>query len=141
MKLAKNIWVLFVIVLLATGWITVDNRYFKPRPVKFIIPRGWPQPAYDFSKNPLTEEGFALGKKLFYDKRMSADGTMSCGTCHQPSNFFTDKMPTAITNQNGDFQKRNTPTLLNTALQPAYFYDLSALTLENQIDHVMSNPK
>jgi cytochrome c peroxidase len=82
-----------------------------------------------------------IGKKLFYDKRMSADRTMSCGTCHQPSNFFTDKMPTAITNQNDDFQKRNTPTLLNVALQPAYFYDLSALTLETQIEHVMSNPK
>jgi len=89
-----------------------------------------------YKENPLYT---AIGKKLFYDKRMSADGTMSCASCHQPANFFADKLPTAITNKAGDFQKRNTPSLLNASLQAGYFYDMSAITLENQIDHVMSN--
>ncbi len=83
----------------------------------------------------------ALGKKLFYDKRLSSDGSMSCATCHQPANFFADNLPTAITNTLGEFQKRNTPSLLNVSLQAGYFYDLSAISLETQIDHVMANPK
>lgn len=82
-----------------------------------------------------------IGKKLFFDKRLSADGSLSCASCHQPANLFTDKLPTAITNKTGEFQKRNTPTILNAALQAAYFYDLKATSLETQIDHVVVNPQ
>lgn len=103
--------------------------------VGFLNSKFYAQDKY-YKDNPLYTE---LGKKLFYDKRMSEDGSMSCATCHQPANFFTDKLPTAITNKLGDFQKRNTPSLLNAALQASYFYDLSALTLETQIDRVMAN--
>ncbi|MDB5228236.1 MAG: cytochrome-c peroxidase [Bacteroidota bacterium] len=81
-----------------------------------------------------------LGKRLFFDKRLSADASMSCANCHQPSNCFTDNLPTAITNVAGEFQKRNTPTILNAALQAGYFYDLAATSLETQVDHVMVNP-
>lgn len=101
----------------------------------FLNPKFYAQDKY-YKDNPLYSE---LGKKLFFDKRMSSNGSMSCATCHQPANFFTDKLPTAITNKLGDFQKRNTPTLLNAALQASYFYDLSAITLETQIDRVMAN--
>lgn len=111
--------------------LKADNIYN----IDFLNPKFYAQDKY-YKENPLYTE---LGKKLFFDKRMSADGTMSCATCHQPANFFTDKMPTAITNKLGDFQKRNTPSLLNVALQAGYFYDLSAITLESQIDHVMAN--
>lgn len=88
-----------------------------------------------------TPKLLALGKQLFFDKRLSADGSLSCASCHQAENAFTDKLPTAITNKPGDFQKRNTPTIINAALQAAYFYDLSATTLETQIDHVVINPQ
>jgi cytochrome c peroxidase len=81
-----------------------------------------------------------LGRKLFFDKRLSSDGTLSCGNCHQPANLFTDNLPTAITNKTGEFQQRNTPTIVNSALQAAYFYDLAATSLEMQINHVMINP-
>lgn len=101
----------------------------------FLNSKFYAQDKY-YKDNPLYS---ALGKKLFYDNRMSSDGTMSCATCHQPANFFTDKLPTAITNKTGEFQKRNTPSLLNVALQASYFYDLASMTLESQIDNVMSN--
>ncbi len=101
----------------------------------FLNPKFYAQDKY-YKDNPLYAE---LGKKLFYDKRMSADESMSCATCHQPANFFTDKLPTSVTNTLGGFQKRNTPTLLNAALQAGYFYDFSAINLETQIDHVMAN--
>ncbi|MBK9328005.1 MAG: hypothetical protein IPM95_01565 [Sphingobacteriales bacterium] len=102
----------------------------------FINPRFFAQDKY-YKDNPLYAE---LGKKLFFDKRLSADGSMSCGTCHQPQNFFTDRLPTAITNKTGEFQKRNTPSLLNVAFQASYFYDFAAVTLESQVDHVVVNP-
>jgi cytochrome c peroxidase len=46
----------------------------------FTIPAGFPAPLYDFSKNPLTEEGFQLGKMLFYDGRLSKDGNYPCSS-------------------------------------------------------------
>ena len=102
----------------------------------FINTKFYAQDKY-YKNNPLYT---ALGKKLFFDKRLSADESMSCSTCHQPSNFLTDKLPTSITNKLGEFNKRNTPTLLNAALQAAYFYDLSAVTMETQVNHVVINP-
>jgi cytochrome c peroxidase len=102
----------------------------------FLNAKFYAQDKY-YKNNPLYS---ALGKKLFFDKRLSMDNSMSCGNCHQPANFFTDKLPTAITNKSGEFQKRNTPSILNAALQAGYFYDLSATSLETQVDHVMVNP-
>ena len=54
---------------------------YKPIPVSFTSPKDWPAPAYNFSGNPLTKEGIALGKKLFYDPALSSDNTVSCATC------------------------------------------------------------
>ncbi len=102
----------------------------------FLNPKFFAQDKY-YKDNPLYAE---LGKKLFFDKRLSADGSMSCGSCHQPQNFFTDKLPTAITNKTGEFQKRNTPSLMNVAFQASYFYDFAALSMESQVDHVVVNP-
>lgn len=103
----------------------------------FLNTKFYAQDKY-YKNNPLYA---ALGKKLFFDKRLSADESMSCATCHQPANAFTDQLPTAISNKPGVFQARNTPTILNAALQAAYFYDLSAVSLETQVDHVVINPK
>ena len=103
----------------------------------FLNPKFFAQDRY-YVDNPLIAE---IGKKLFFDKRLSIDNKLSCATCHQPANAFTDKEFTAITNIDGVFQKRNTPTLLNAALQTGYFYDIRALTLEQQIGHVITNPQ
>ena len=55
---------------------TISSRY-HPTYLSFKIPAGWPQPPTDiFKTNPLTEEGFQLGKKLFYDGRLSKDGSL-----------------------------------------------------------------
>jgi cytochrome c peroxidase len=91
-----------------------------------------------YKDNPVFIE---LGRKLFFDKRLSVDGQMSCANCHIPSKVFTDGLVTAITNVEGDFQERNTPTLFNAALQAGYFYDFKAATLETQVDHVVINPR
>ena len=66
------------------------------------------------ANNPLTAEGIALGKKLFFDKNLSANGTQSCAGCHSPSNSFTDgrQYSVGIDNIEGN---RNSMPLFNLA--------------------------
>ncbi len=88
---------------------------FKTTPISFNTPAGWPAPAYDFTANPLTEEGFQLGKKLFYDPRLSVDGTVSCGSCHQQFAsfvFFDHDLGHGV---NGAHTLRNTQPIINLA--------------------------
>lgn len=81
----------------------------------------------------------ALGKKLFYDPVLSATGTRSCSSCHQPSKAFTDGLAVNVS-LFGDRQLlRNTPTLLNASLQPVQFADSRIAFLEDQIHDVVSN--
>jgi cytochrome c peroxidase len=72
-----------------------------------------------------------LGKRLFYDKRISRSGEMSCGSCHQPERAFTDGVAKSF--------ERNAPTLINAVFADRYFYDLSAFDLEDQANHVIKN--
>ena len=82
----------------------------------------------------------ALGKKLFSDVLLSGTQIRSCASCHQPDKAFADGLikNTAINNQG--VLLRNTPTLLNAALQPSQFYDGRAATLEDQVRDVVQNP-
>ncbi|WP_229312068.1 cytochrome-c peroxidase [Larkinella punicea] len=85
-----------------------------------------------------------LGKKLFSDPVLSAGddppgGKRSCASCHQPDKAFTDGLPKNASLSGRGFVRRNTPTLLNAALQNAQFYDLRAQTLENQSSEVIQN--
>jgi len=123
MRLAKYIWVLFTIIITGAGWITVDSRYFKPTPVKFIVPKGWPQPVYDFSKNPPTQEGIALGKKLFYDGSLSKDSSFSCASCHQQFGAFNTYDHSLSHGFNNSLTTRNAPGLFNLAWQKELMWD------------------
>lgn len=81
--------------------------------------------------NPTTPAKVELGRLLFFDPRLSVDGTVACATCHQPNRAFTDGRVVAI----GVRQlagTRNTPTLLNTAYNLSQFRDGRARTLEEQ---------
>jgi cytochrome c peroxidase len=81
--------------------------------------------------NLQTPEKIELGKKLFFDRRLSGDGTMSCATCHNPELAFTDGLDISLsypTTKNW----RNSPTLINVAFFKYVFYDGRARTLEDQ---------
>lgn len=81
-----------------------------------------------------------LGKKLFYDVALSGTGTRSCASCHRPDLAFTDGLAKpADIHDPAKLLKRNVPTLLNAALQSNYFYDMKALTLEDQVRDVITN--
>lgn len=82
-------------------------------------------------QNPQTREKIELGKKLFFDRRLSGDGTMNCGTCHDPEKAYTDGLELSLsypTTRNW----RNSPTLINVAFQKYLFHDGRSLTLEDQ---------
>jgi len=84
-------------------------------------------------ENPLTEEKVLLGRKLFYDRRLSANGTLSCAMCHVPEQGFThNEMATAVGIE-GRAVRRNTPTLYNVAYLERLFHDGREYSLENQV--------
>lgn len=82
--------------------------------------------------NELTNLRISLGKKLFFDKRLSKDSTVSCGSCHFQQHAFADfnKLSTGIENRKGF---RNSPTLANLGYHPYFFFDGGVPTLELQI--------
>ena len=80
-----------------------------------------------------------LGKVLFADPILSGGGKRSCQSCHQTDKAFTDGLVTNTIINTNKRLPRNTPTLLNAALQPAQFYDLRAVTLEEQAADAIGN--
>ncbi|KQR67761.1 cytochrome C peroxidase [Pedobacter sp. Leaf176] len=98
--------------------------------ISFEIPANFPVPTYNFDDNKLTNAGFALGKKLFYDARLSADNSVSCGSCHQQFAAFANldhKVSHGVNNCQG---KRNAPPLFNLAWQKAFFWDGGVKNIE-----------
>ncbi|MFT5513455.1 MAG: cytochrome c peroxidase [Bacteroidia bacterium] len=95
------------------------------------IPEGFP--AIDFPEdNTFSLERWKLGKRLFFDSRLSKDSTVSCGSCHKPHLAFSDN----VAKTNGVFKRsgtRNAPTLTNVAYQPYYTREGGIKTLEQQV--------
>jgi cytochrome c peroxidase len=91
------------------------------------------------SDNPVTDAKVELGKLLYFDKRISADGTVSCANCHDPAKGWTDRAPvsTGIKGQKGG---RSAPTVLNSAYMDVQFWDGRAKTLEDQAKGPIQNP-
>ena len=89
--------------------------------------------------NPQTPEKIALGQKLFFDGRLSADGTVACSTCHDPGRAFTDGRPTSV-GINGRIGQRNAPTILNALYNKTQFWDGRVKTLEEQAALPIVNP-
>lgn len=149
MKLSKSIGVLALLLVTGIAWVTADNAYFRPRPVKFIVPAGWPQPVYDFKSNPLTQEGIALGRELFYDGRLSKDGNFSCGSCHQQFGAFDTYDHNLSHGFDNSFTTRNAPGLFNLAWQKEFMWDgginhldlqpLAPLTAPNEMAETLEN--
>ena len=89
--------------------------------------------------NPATEEGVALGRKLFFDEILSADRTQSCASCHFPSHSFSDTTATSV-GIDGIFGSRNAMTIVNLAWQKEFFWDLRSANLEEQALEPVPNP-
>jgi cytochrome c peroxidase len=95
--------------------------------------------AYVPDKNPITPEKIALGKVLYFDPRLSKDGTIACASCHDPFHGFTDpeRASKGVGNQPGG---RNSPTVLNRLFSKEQFWDGRAEDLEAQALGPLTNP-
>src|SRR5947208_7054291 len=89
--------------------------------------------------NPYTPAKAELGRYLYFDKRLSADQTLSCASCHGPQSGFTDNaaFSTGIKSQKGG---RSAPTVINRAFSSAQFWDGRAASLEEQAKGPIANP-
>ncbi|MCB0418404.1 MAG: cytochrome-c peroxidase, partial [Bdellovibrionales bacterium] len=90
---------------------------------------------------PPTPERVRLGRWLFYDKRLSADGSVSCATCHRPENAFSEPTATS-TGIRGQIGGRKAPSFVNLAwtIYPNFFWDGRAASLEEQAIGPIANP-
>ncbi len=111
-----------------------------PPPGVVLGPRGGRGPLPSPPNNPLTAEKVALGKQLFSDKRLSADGSLSCASCHDPGRAFSDGRVVArgIHNAEGT---RNSPALVQAGFGRNFFWDGRASSLERQVLQPILNPK
>lgn len=89
--------------------------------------------------NPGTADQVALGRKLFFDPRLSKDGTVACATCHDVSRGFTDRR-SLFEGVGGNIGKRNSPTVLNALFYATQFWDGRAASLEDQAKLPIVNP-
>jgi cytochrome c peroxidase len=107
-------------------------------PPSGIDPVAWAT-IYMITGNELTPERIALGRKLYFDTRLSRDGTLACATCHDVSRGFTDHR--SVSEGIGDhLGKRSAPTTMNAALLQGQFWDGRAATLEEQAKLPILNP-
>jgi cytochrome c peroxidase len=108
----------------------------------FLVAFCWPLPGFSGQlesfrdipipeQNRQTPEKIELGKKLFFDRRLSGDGTMSCSTCHDPNRGFSDGLDISL-NYPTTKNWRNSPTLIGVAFQKRLFHDGRAASLEEQ---------
>ncbi len=109
-------------------------------PMPLVKPANFPALIYDESSNVITEEGFALGKKIFYDTRLSADNSVSCGSCHQQANAFTHHGHDV---SHGVFDRvgtRNSPPIMNLGWSRFFFWDGGVFNLDLQPLAPIENP-
>jgi cytochrome c peroxidase len=108
--------------------------------IAFSIPDGWPAPVYQFEGNTLTADGFELGRKLFFDQRLSRDGSTSCGSCHQPFSAFAQLDHPVSHGVDNLLGTRNSPALFNLNWHKNYFWDGGVVHIELQPINPIQNP-
>jgi len=125
---------LLVVILIFT-MLSCSPQGEVVTPYQFQQPESFPSVTYNLSNNPITPEGFELGRALFYDVRLSSDNTVSCGSCHVQEVSFADpvhRFSVGVSNQSGT---RNAPPLTNLAFRNFFMWDGGV----NQLDFVPIN--
>ncbi len=110
---------------------SADSDYVDV-PLEVKVPSNFPALAYNIGQNPPTQKGFELGKKIFYDGRLSSDGTISCGFCHLQQYAFTHHGHTISHGVNNAMGTRNAPSIQNMAFQTQFMWDGAADNLDFQ---------
>ena len=123
-------------------WQPSKAELIKDEPLTVTIPAGL-QPLtpkiYVPAANPITKGKYELGRQLYFDPRVSLDGTVSCATCHNPAKGWTDGMAVSI-GIAGQAGSRSAPSVLNTAYGKTMFWDGPRPSLEGQAQGPVQNP-
>src|SRR5436190_15189248 len=131
---AIKLAVLLTIAVLVPALVRAAGPIENLSSFQIQIPRGISHDLWSYfipSDNPMTAAKVELGRMLFFEVRLSADGTVSCASCHDPKRAFTDgrQIAEGIGGRRG---VRNSPTLLNAMFSTGQFWDGRAGTLEEQ---------
>ena len=122
-------WLLLA-TLVAVGSAAVAH-WRRPTAVLLAPPTNFPALVYEVTKNQPNDATFELGRMLFYDPRLSSDGRVSCGSCHQQQRAFTDGQALAV-GVGGRRSPRNSPALQNLAWHRSFMADGGVRGLELQ---------
>ena len=106
----------------------------------FNVPVNWPEPVYDFSKNPISESKVLLGRTLFYDPILSANNMISCASCHSPVSAFTHIDHALSHGIYDSIGTRNSPALMNLAWQKYFMWDGAVNNLDMQALAPITHP-
>jgi cytochrome c peroxidase len=124
-------FLIFLSIIFLIGCSDDSTEYEEiNEPINFIKPSNFPDLAYNFPNNPLTEKGFELGKKLFFDGRLSRTNIVSCNFCHEQPYAFTHHGHNLSHGVDDLIGIRNAPAVQNMAFQSEYFYDGASNNLE-----------
>ena len=134
----KKISFAFLLLVILIFPIILFSQEKRDNIYNMIIPLGLIEPDIP-EDNPLTAAKIELGKKLYFDKRLSIDDTVSCATCHDPKFGFAEnkKVSDGVKGGKG---KRNAPTVLNSAFYDLQFWDGRVPSLEEQAKQPIANP-
>jgi cytochrome c peroxidase len=137
----KRLRLLVVLAAVAT-FICVATFGRASASSEIALPNGVPPELWSYfvpRDNPTTRDKVELGRELFFDKRLSSDGTVSCATCHNPELAFTDgkQFAEGVSGRRGT---RNSPTVLNAMFNVGQFWDGRAQSLEAQATLPLINP-
>ncbi|MBC7449674.1 MAG: cytochrome-c peroxidase [Hymenobacteraceae bacterium] len=119
-----------------------DDVPFPAGPAVFApsLPTNLPQAVPSPARNPLTREGVRLGRKLFYDVRLSGTNTIACASCHQPERAFSDGVALSTAGASGNRLRRHVPPLQNMAWAGGLFWDGGAADLESLAFGPLTHP-
>ena len=138
---AKFVLILLLVALSFVAAAMLGAGKKSPATTLFKVPLGLDPEVSPWipADNPLTPEKVELGKKLFFDPRLSVDRNVSCATCHHPNFGFSNGAPVAA-GFKGQVGNRNSPTVLNRLYSKAQFWDGRAASLEAQALGPVQNP-
>lgn len=109
-----------------------DTIQYAPTPLNVTVPSNFPNLQYNLDNNPVTQEGFELGKKLFYEGRLSANNSIPCAFCHEQGFAFTHHGHTLSHGVNGGIGFRNSQPIQNMAFQSEFMWNGAASHLDLQ---------
>jgi cytochrome c peroxidase len=130
---------LLFVILLGTTTCKKDSPIIT-EDIAFSVPANFPAPQYDFSNNGITQEGFELGRQLFYDPIFSRDSSISCADCHISFSAFSHVDHVTSHGIDGLFGKRNAPAIQNMAWRTSFFWDGGVPNLDLVPLNAIQNP-